>query len=282
MNKVHNIGERLRAEDGASFRWSDAIDILQFLGFPVDKEFPMAIKEINSGFFRSDLWPDSEKDFSLPNVLISALNPDPGKRSPFTPDDVIADSIEYMRIWKTKDNELLISLFRILDNANLEWEDQKKIIENMTDVFYQARIPRYKYLIEGLGSYMKKKIEEARKDGGLIAQAELARKQNRIEELEEENKKLRSEIDEIRFSAWDIAVNAGLLEKNNINGTYKTLIGGVQMTLESWMREIREYNRTGKKQLDIPNVGEIHKLLRKKNGMKYSEKSIANWMSHIN
>lgn len=52
--------------------------------------------------------------------------------------------------------------------------------------------------------------------------------------------------------------------ENNINGTYKTLIGGVQMTLESWMREIREYNRTGKKQLDIPNVGEIHKLLRKK------------------
>ena len=264
MDEVHDRNKKFRQEDGTDFRWANTDEILRYLGFPDGRDYPEARREVGSTFFRSYLCPDPDKDFFLPNVLANALNPEPGKKSPFEPEDVINDSIEYIRIQNRNDVMLLMQLVSILDDESLGWEEKKPILKNILNIFFQARIPRYQHLLESIGVYMKKVMNESESKGIMFAQEELRRKQQRIEELEEENKKLMEKLDDIGLSTWDIAVRAGILEAVDETDQYRSVSKdiGLGRILESWNSVIKEYAKSHpSSRIEFPSAGEIHEKL---------------------
>ena len=278
MDEVHDRNKKFRQEDGTDFRWANTDEILRYLGFPDGRYYPEATREAGSGTFRSGMWPDPDKDFPMPNVLGMALNPEPGKKSPFEPEDVINDSIEYIRIQNRNDVMLLMQLVSILDDESLGWEEKKPILKNILNIFFQARIPRYQHLLESIGVYMKKVMNESESKGIMFAQEELRRKQQRIEELEEENKKLMEKLDDIGLSTWDIAVRAGILEAVDETDQYRSVSKdiGLGRILESWNSVIKEYAKSHpSSRIEFPSAGEIHeKLISIKTGNPYTSGTI--------
>lgn len=276
MDEVHDRNKKFRQEDGTDFRWANTDEILRYLGFPDGRDYPEATREAGSGTFRSGMWPDPDKDFPMPNVLGMALNPEPGKKSPFEPEDVINDSIEYIRIQNRNDVMLLMQLVSILDDESLGWEEKKPILKNILNIFFQARIPRYQHLLESIGVYMKKVMNESESKGIMFAQEELRRKQQRIEELEEEKKKLQRELDEVNFSAWGIAVDVGLVDKSTADGTYRLHRHGLDAFLADWGKAIKDYNQKNSTMVEMPEWKDIWGKLRKTDGKQYGKKHVRN------
>lgn len=277
MEKVHRIGESLTEKEIGELRNAEAERILEYLGFPEGRKYPNAVNAVNEGFFRSNLFPDADKDFPRPFTIELAF----GNPQKYTIDDIIEDSKQFARTQKENDIRMILSAFRAVESEHFEYRDFVEIVKKIMDIVLSLRLGVYLQNLDDVGTFMKRKIEEAEKEAVADFVSLIQKEQKDKEQAQERERQAKKEMERMSNSVWRIALEQGSVVPGIEEGTYTLCAVGVQPFLSNLNARLMDINRNEGKMLELPSTAELEKKLRKENGKPYSRGTIANARSRV-